>query len=80
MEGRCRPYRPPMRVQGDEGGKAATAGTGPGSSGSGSGLMLRSLVGCLLPHLAAAAAVEKTVHDGRQVLCGGGGWIGSVGW
>ncbi|PNW83837.1 hypothetical protein CHLRE_04g217940v5 [Chlamydomonas reinhardtii] len=65
MEGRCRPYRPPMRVQGDEGGKAATAGTGPGSS-SGSGLMLRSLVGCLLPHL-ATAAIEKAAHVAAAV-------------
>ncbi|PNW83824.1 hypothetical protein CHLRE_04g217928v5 [Chlamydomonas reinhardtii] len=67
MEGRCRPYRPPMRVQGDEGGKAATAGTGPaGSSSSGSGLMLRSLVGCLLPHL-ATAAIEKAAHVAAAV-------------
>ncbi|PNW83819.1 hypothetical protein CHLRE_04g217923v5 [Chlamydomonas reinhardtii] len=65
MEGRCRPYRPPMRVQGDEGGKAATAGSGPGSS-SGSGLMLRSLVGCLLPHL-ATAAIQKTAHVAAAV-------------
>ncbi|PNW83840.1 hypothetical protein CHLRE_04g217943v5 [Chlamydomonas reinhardtii] len=66
MEGRCRPYRPPMRVQGAEGGKAATAGIGPGSSSSGSGLMLRSLVGCLLPHL-ATAAIEKAAHVAAAV-------------